>query len=58
MVAIGKEVIANFNKQAAVLDPPLPSWDDLIAKWFKDTTGCNFPATVETFLTYTPQSQL
>jgi hypothetical protein len=43
MVAIGKQVIANFNEVAAVLDPPLPPWDDLVAKWFKDTTGRNFP---------------
>ena len=47
MVTIGKEVIANFNEHAAALDPPLPSWDDLVAKWFKDTTGRDFPATVE-----------
>jgi hypothetical protein len=43
MVAIGKQVIANFDEQAAALDPPLPAWDTLVAKWFKDMTGCNFP---------------
>jgi hypothetical protein len=43
MVVIGKQVIANFNEVAAVLDPPLPPWDDLVAMWFKDTTGRNFP---------------
>jgi hypothetical protein len=44
MIMIGKEVIANFNEQAIALDPPLPSWDALVAQWFKDTTGRDFPA--------------
>jgi hypothetical protein len=44
IIAIGKQVIANFNEQAAALDPPLPSWDALVAKWFKDTTGRDFPS--------------
>jgi hypothetical protein len=44
MVAIGKEMIANFKEHAIALDPPIPSWDTLVAKWFKDTTGRDFPA--------------
>jgi hypothetical protein len=37
-------VIANFNEHAIALDPPLPSWDALVAQWFKDTTARDFPA--------------
>jgi hypothetical protein len=44
MVSIGKEMIANFKEHAIALDPPIPSWDTLVAKWFKDTTGRDFPA--------------
>jgi hypothetical protein len=44
MIAIGKEGIVDCKKQAIALDPPLPSWDALVAQWFKDTTGRDFPA--------------
>jgi hypothetical protein len=48
MTAIGKQVIAKFEAQLeeAALDPPLPSWRPLVAEWFKNTTGRDFPVTV------------
>jgi hypothetical protein len=44
MIAIGKEAIVNFNEEAIALDHPLPSWGALVAQWFKNTTGRDFPA--------------
>jgi len=43
MVAIGKQFIVNFEEHEAALDPPLPNPRVLVAQWFKDTTGCDFP---------------
>ncbi|KAG6864863.1 hypothetical protein C0991_006717 [Blastosporella zonata] len=45
MVAIGKQVITNFEEQAAALTPPPLGWDALVTKWFNDTTGRDFTAT-------------
>ena len=41
-IAVGRELIVNFNKPAVALFHPLSSWDVLVAKWFKDTTGPDF----------------
>lgn len=43
MIMIGKEVIYDFKEQGVVPDPPFPSWEALVSKWFKDTTGRDFP---------------
>jgi len=43
MVAIGKQFIANFEEHEAALDLPLPNPRALVAQWFKDTTGRDFP---------------
>jgi hypothetical protein len=39
---LGKTVIRNFNEQRAFLVPPLPDWDDVVAEWFKNSTGEEF----------------
>jgi len=43
MIAIGNQFITNFKEHEATLDPALPSWRPLVAQWFKDTTGLDFP---------------
>ncbi len=43
MIAIGNQFITNFEEHEATLDPALPSWRPLVAQWFKDTTGLDFP---------------
>jgi len=43
MIAIGNQFITNFKEYEATLDPALPSWRPLVAQWFKDTTGLDFP---------------
>ncbi|KAI9429254.1 hypothetical protein F5148DRAFT_1155249, partial [Russula earlei] len=43
IIAIGKQVIANFEEHQAALTPPLPHPGPLVAQWFTDTTGRVFP---------------
>ena len=43
MVTIGEEAIKNFETHEAALVPPLPNWHPIVVKWFKDTTGLDFP---------------
>jgi len=43
MITIGKQVIKNFDSVEGLLDPPLPSWRPVVIKWYKDTTGRDFP---------------
>lgn len=46
MIVIGRQFIAYFEEFQAALVPPLPHPGPLVAQWFKDTTGHDFPGMV------------